>query len=234
MAAIIPNSLSYGGIDLPLQSTEMMLYLNARYNLEDTIIFYQPRPWPGTWLTGIAYPWHQHAPRRPRLGELFYPRGASRWAEFHCVISQDIFTLLAPIMYTNPGPAKLPLIMKTDGNTILTTNMYAMPIRVLADNNDKMALYLLSLCDERFFWRDTMVTQNFALTWGETINWTARQMGITITLDVASSAYGFVDTVSDLVSIPENGAILLDALLFNVGLMFIRNYNGTYRGIGSA
>jgi hypothetical protein len=93
------------------------------------------------------------------------------------------------------------------------------------------SLYLITLVDERFFWRNQSagtIHDDDLSTWANLITTLKDGLGITMPTPSIDSVYGTPQTDSGLYTNYESAAVLLDAVAFNLGAAIARNFDGTY------
>jgi hypothetical protein len=157
--------LSYNKVPFALDTPELIELLEARLPLGYLRELVPGPLYPTRTTDGLALPvW----PRRPepRIGQFFYPVGASRWAEFHGVVgTKQKDAMLEGTLPELAQAAAAQFVMRADGDSGLnapsaqfgggiTTTMYMLPPRPLAVYGTKFdGLWLISLVDERYYFQ---------------------------------------------------------------------------------
>lgn len=175
-------------------------------------------------------------PARPkiRLNQIYWPTGASRWAEAYFLAST---TNKDAIVEAAHGSTHTALELKAihdigDTNYTFQADMYLLPPRPIScygiDDSPRTMeqVWLIPLVDERYFWKHKRFTETVLsdTEWSELIEWLATDLGIEIDADDADSAYLYPDPESFLTY--ENAAMALDAVAFSLGMRFIREPDG--------
>lgn len=178
-----------------------------------------------------------------RIGEFFYPTGAGRWSTFYGLASGAQAAAMQQNALKSTGPIPQPFVMSCaiDGGNIpysgqpLQTFLYMCPPRIITKKLQALAgddLYLITLVDERYFFQFTPaslhILDQLSQTWASLIAQLAGSLSITATADTILSAYGTPEIDSNLYTNAENAGLLLDAVAWNVGLVVVRNLDGTY------
>lgn len=170
-------------------------------------------------------------PLRPvRLGQLYWPRGASQWAVGHFLATEDqLDAILAQVNATAYQSA--PLVMG-DGENEISTNLWLLPSRPLVQAGGR-GLYVLTLVDDRFFWwaADTgaMTVTEGATDWPGVYADLAGDLGITIAVDPIPAAY--LRPGRGLTSQFDAVPPLLDAVAYSVGQRIVRNLDGSVQAL---
>lgn len=234
------SELSYAGVHLPLQTVESEVMLNQRLALEDTKIITHERPYiQGTNnLQGVAYPF-RHPHHHVKLGEYFYPTGAARWSEFNCLITREMYDEIAGEVLGESGPALGDFVMQScteDDEVLIQTPLYALPVRIIAIEPDGLDLFLLTLVDQRYYWQYSQCSLEITcgMSWYSCFHAVAGCLGIHLTIDTIDPRYITPEPASDLNQPHENGAVLLEALCWNTGLVLVRNLDDTYHAMSNA
>jgi hypothetical protein len=168
--------ITYAGVELPVVPAELAAWIEAEYSLAD-ICPLAARLGPGSANPGINL-WSQERERdRPiRVGSLYWPRDARRFAVAHFCVTTDILEQLRQRLYgytydeLASGQTMVPGILSLDesspqvvgnvgvvtaGNKIETALYMLPPWPLTSIPSDGVAeqLWLLTLVDARFFWR---------------------------------------------------------------------------------
>jgi hypothetical protein len=235
-------SLSYAGIDLIIPTAELAAWIEANISPSDVYEFAY-RAWPGINLTGMAFP--EWMGRRPvKLNTLYWPTGASRWAVGHFLCSEQQLALIRPQLLTtttDTSPitktAPAPLIIKSEPFTPATTVgtlMWMLPPRPLAQIVGLNGFYLITLVDDRYYWW-SISTGKLQITEGTTLWVTLFQSLVDAIEAVFPASFGTSDPFPDVYLKPsreftvpyEVMPIVLDAVLYNVGLRLVRKLGGS-------
>ena len=197
---------------------------------------------PGRALAGIAYPnpvSPQPNPTTVKVGEWFYPNNMTRWSVFRGLATS---AMAKDMLAETNGSAAKTFVMKEYSSVLgnsaepdftLTTNMYMLPPRPLAETAGVQGLYLITLVDERYYWQGQdagvfKITNNVTCTWASLVTAIAARLGITISLSAVPAAYGIPEADSPLWSDHQSITVLLDAIAANIGRTVVRNLDGTY------
>ena len=214
---------SFDGIPFCLDVPRAHEFLLSNMPLKDTSIISIPRI--GHETLDVAAPLGLPTKERLQLNKLHYPNGI-RWAEWHGLMTSDQVGALPD----GGSPHAFILQAGDNQNNGIETPMYLLPPRLISQK-DTQGLYLISLVDERFYWQYASVG---ALPIDETTQWTdilnaiAGSLGIALSVDGISPAYGMPNQDTDLATGYANAAALLQAVCYNIGHSLVRNYNGSY------
>jgi hypothetical protein len=231
---------SFAGVPFRLPTPDVLSHIQ-QYGFLD-----QPRDvlplgqvWPGANLhkLGSGTPFDYPA---PKLGEYFYPQGASRYSIFRGLMTAaDLAAVYDSDSYASPtdpvgpgGTAPFALVNPVDASSGLTTRLCLLPPITISQAAGEPTLYLITLVDERYFWHQfkTLLLQVTASsTWTAVLNAIAGAAGVTLTFSTPSSVYGVPDPDSALYSTYESTAALFDAAANDVGCAVVRNLDGTYK-----
>lgn len=215
-------ALTFADITLRLDSQQIQDSLESNLSLEDMRLTVPDRSWVGPGLLGITRPLHQVSRPKARIGQLWYPTGASRWCEGFFLLGQDEYKALTKKL--SPDQA-FPFVMGD-----FKTNLYALPIRPLNTIKGKNGLYLLHVVDERYFWQFQNAGVPSVDNWSDLVTDICTELGISLALN-PEDEYGLPHNKSDWISQYENAAILLDAALKCVGRTFVRQLDATYEAL---
>lgn len=141
-------ALSYAGIPLPVLTRKTAERLERKISVDDLF------PWDfnlsGDGRMGYTQAAEHHRRRSPRLGHLFWPTGASRWATgFFIASSADIQAIRQVVYQGSYKPANLIL---SDDERQITAKMWMLPAHPLEVDASRSGLWLLVLVDQRYFW----------------------------------------------------------------------------------
>lgn len=201
-------------------------------------------------------------PPPARIGELFYPWGARRWATFRGLMHKDDVATLLPLIsnFRTFGYEPLPqaFVMHTgDPAKQVATQLYCLPPQPLVGVNDAADLFLVTLVDERFYWRWTAVTLKSELPtggdprgyepsgqsgykWQHTWDTIFTQIGVAIgtiagpvviTTGVIEPEYGYPDASSPFNGFNQPAPAVLDAAAAHTGRVIVRKFDGTYEAV---
>lgn len=193
--------------------------------------------YPGRNLGNLAITWGAGEEPYNRLepGEWFYPLGATRWSVFvGLATSRQARDMLAAGGATTAQTFVIksaPDGGDTAGRTYqISTPMRLLPPRQIGETRGTDGLYLITLVDDRFFWRHKPFTLHVteATTWASVLTSLATALGITLTYSTLESHWGNPEPDSQLWTNSESAAVLLDVVAHNVGRAVVRNFDGTY------
>jgi hypothetical protein len=195
--------------------------------------------------------WGDYLPNPPtspgaRLYELFYPWGARRFATFRGLMHKNDVTQLLPLVVDDHGSsgktAKAAAFIMQQGDPAgkVNTNLWLLPPQPLTGINDVPDTYVVTLVDERYFWRWCPVTLEsrqdstgylWDYTWDSMIQKIALACGITVTYTAVESAYGKPDPSSPFFAYSQPAGPLLDAACAHIGRVLCRKADGTYEAV---
>jgi len=205
---------------------------------------------PGGRLRTIAFPRYPDLPELS-LNSFFYPTGASRWAIGRFLATKTAVASMETVaLPSGANPVASAFVMQADDLVHkstdalsaggITTNLFMLPSRPLGITASKGALdgfLLVTLVDARYYWQfaPAGIIDSASLTsWTALIASLATALGVTISVPLIAAAYGSPEPDSDLWSNNENAALLLDAVLWNVGLTLVRTFDGTFSAVRTA
>lgn len=242
--------VKYAGVELPLSTPRVRQLVERALPLEELVeglgVLLPPwSPWPSRGLAGIAAPIWPAAPR-PRIGDFFYPTGASRWATFYGVCDTERKDRIVQSTYPSSAtgtPTASTFELRADPEPLtdslaisgFTTSLFMLPPRPLKVLDPSFeGLWLITLVDERFYWHTAsdagdIQPDDSTITWASLLTATATALGINLTQGTISSTYGYPAADSPLYSHGENAGTILDSLAWNVGKLFVRSMDGTYK-----
>ena len=177
--------VTYAGIPLGAATYEQARLIAAYIPLSDVASPVVP-DWPGRAVMGTMRP--DRLPDREvwrRLGTLWWPVGASRFAIGHFIATQEQVAAMRPLAARGKA---LPLRI-SDGSNNITTNLWLLPPRPLSGIP---GLYLCSFADDRLWWwqRAAAITVTAGTTtWAELYTDLGIALGVTITPDTINAAY---------------------------------------------
>src|SRR6185437_10805426 len=185
--------------------------------------------YPGQSIAALGWP-SQPRTRKPKVGSLYWPLGASRWAVGMFVVTNNELAPIRQAVYQTPGtPTPQPSVLN-DGKRSLTTSLYMLPPRPLTQITGNNDAWLLPLVDERYWW--WFKASNITVTPGTT-TWTqlyasiATALGITLTVDAIPAAY--LKPTGDFGVGYDSLPLLLDAVARSVGQRIVRDFAGGVR-----
>src|SRR5258707_1347925 len=140
--------LTYAGVPLLSPTKETADWVEKHISPNDT------HPWAEP-LTGKNRSYYTitggNVERPIKLGTLYWPTGASRWAVGYFLASAGEIGSIRQKVYASGSYVTQPLVMD-DGKRKITTNLWMLPPRRLAQLPNYNGLYLLTLVDDRYFW----------------------------------------------------------------------------------
>lgn len=216
---------------------EVNRLLDFRY-LND---FAVPGDFPGRNVSALA----RRTPLGPmptpqiRVGDWYYPHGASRWSVFRGLATSTQVKLMLDatagrtpqtfVMKAAPCSPDNPQGLAT--NYTLTTQMYMLPARPLAEHGSQFdGLYLVTLVDERYYWQYAGITLHVTrdTTWSNLIQQLCDEVGVTFLGFTQPDPYYRPEPDSQLWVNQESAALLMDVAAANVGSAWVRNLQGQY------
>jgi hypothetical protein len=233
--------VTYGGITLEVASVEVQDWITANITLRD-ILEFSRRYWPGSRCPRLTY--DPPPPERPiRLGSLYWPKGASRFAVAHFLATDDQVTALRATCYTPEGsaPQRFSMIaLDANGNLIgrVDPYLYMLPPHPIQSQylpNQQPGQWLLTLVDQRFFWRQLStgvieVTEGVTL-WSDVYNDLATAIGAPIVTDMQASPY--LKPSVFISSKYSEVTQIMDAVAYNCGQRIVRDLAGNVHGYGT-
>jgi hypothetical protein len=233
--------LTYGGVELLYDKNyQAQSFLDRFLSLNDLRAFTEPITRVNG-RTGNLSGFHNNVglpfpnyppPPTPRINQLYWPTGASRWAQGLFLASKEAKDLIVAGAYADNeiGPLTLKVC---DGVTTLEIPLYLLPPRPISCVPNPSAalksntLWLLPLVDVRYYWQWKNFGDNEVAngdTWEELITLLEGQLGITLTVPEFSDDYLFPDIV-ELSRRCETVPVMLDAVAQSLGLRFLRDVN---------
>ncbi len=214
--------ITYNSYPLPIPDDAMAARIEQLVNVAEFHEFQSPE-WTGLgdWQTP------DFASEHPvKLGTLYWPRMASKWAVGHFVVDEATLVKLRGNAYTSDGPVALPLVID-DGTNSITTDLFMLPPRPLFQWDDGKNLYLLTLVDDRYFWRFAkldIAIDGGTTTWADVYDSLGPALG-TITDDAVSADY--LKPATQLTEYAETLPAMLDAVAYSVQQRIVRKLDGT-------
>jgi hypothetical protein len=226
--------LSYGGVPLYCPTDDIRRLIDEALDPADVRHFAR-KSYPGGRLMNL--PWLGLQKTDPlRIETLFWPAGASRWAEGFFLATDQELNLITPQVYANGTWNALPLVMADGKRTPLSTKLFMLPPRPIAQALFPTAqpatipgLWLLTLVDARYRWHEKAAAITCVpgtTTWAQLFANIATALGITLTVDPVNAAY--LNPPGNFATQYEDLAVLLEAACISVGQRLVANYDGTY------
>lgn len=220
--------ITYGGVPLIIPSVEDMERITPHLPIDEIYEFQSPEwtGFPGSWKA------ISQQERRPlKLGRLHWPRGASRWATAHFLVSERQLDQIRPLTITGTSQGIQTLTLKIDdGTRNIETEMWMLPPRPVHQWTEDDNLYLMTLVDDRYWWwhrtTELLVTRDVT-TWSQFYTSIALYLNITLTADTFADAYEYFGPPMDLQSAYDYLPPLLDAVAFSCGQRIVRKLDGT-------
>lgn len=220
--------LSFAGVTLPSQDGPLAAHLNALLSTEDLYDF-SSVTYPGENLAAVGWP--SQARRRPaKVGTLFFPRDASRFAVGYFIVTNNEMMVIRQRVYANPGVSAPQAFTIADGKRSLTTNLWMLPPRPLTQITGNNDAWLLTLVDDRYWWWQKAANITLTpgtTTWAQLYASVASALGISLTVDSIPSAY--LLPTQDFGVGYDALPILLDAIARSVGQRIVRDFAGGVR-----
>ncbi len=230
------GKLTYAGQPLPSWTSPMAGWVEKYIDPHDLWEF-AFRTIPGARLQYMTFlPWLHQKPIR--VGRLFWPFGATRWAVGHFIISDSALALVRPLCYPAGASVAQPLLLD-DGTTTITAQMYMLPPRRLTFSRrsdwvtgDTLEdLYLLTLVDQRFWWwganAGNITIEPDVTTWVGLYDLISTALGTVIDAEVVDSDYFFPAFAPGFSTSYESIPVLLDAVSLNCGQRIVAGFDGS-------
>lgn len=182
---------------------------------------------------GLPRPnWSTYFMPRATLSTLWWPTGASRWAQGLFLADDAALTNInAAIGSDGSGTLSLTASMDGASQSVAASMFLLAPIRLTGtDGDDGQNLWLLPLVDQRYFWQRSeagLLEVEADTTWAEILATLGNQLGTTITADSAPAVY--VPDPVELTRRYENAAVLLDAVAACIGQRVVVSLGGSVR-----
>lgn len=166
-------------------------------------------------------------PPRPRINSLYWPTGATRWANALFLIRGDV---LESLVETLQGEQSGLLTMADSNGSGFSTSMYMLAPRPVSANGVASGdrLWLLPLVDARYFWQYCHVELYAPSTWAEALRTIfgvstndAIQLG-----EAVPAVYGRPSAV-EFVRDFENAAVLADAIALTLQRRIVGTFGDT-------
>lgn len=183
-------SAVYAGVPLCLSTPEIRTWVEKHVPLSEAWVFQNP-PSPPTIFHGLTYFPRQENNVPLRLNVLRWPSGASRWASYHFLATDEQLALIRAAVYGDaladpPEDVKFEgatFVLHGGGETITVDSMLLLPPRPLSASPDfisgKNNLWLCTLVDQRYFWNQKHCDEllDFS-TWDELLEHLRNQVGL--------------------------------------------------------
>lgn len=221
--------ITYGGVVLPSFPDAVREHCE-RHGVNDIHDFLWPSIPPSRDDT-LPY----HLPdRQPRLGQLLWPTGASRWTVGRFLMAGSDVQRLRDLAYNGATGYKALQFILDDGTTSngnanrIKTDLFMLPPRPLDQIHNEEQLYLLTLVDERYFWQQVAADVEVdagTTTWAGLYAAIATALGVTITVDAVEAAY--LKPGAELSSRYDRLPQMLDMVCYCSGRRLVRSLDGT-------
>ena len=238
--------LSYAGVilDLPLPGDVPGLF---EFLSPTGFTEFLVRTWPGPEMEALGF--SAAIPSKPfSLGSLYWPVGAARFAVAHYLVTTPVLDAIRATCYqpsNAPGLVPMPLVI-ADGQSTVTANLFMLPPRPLAlVTPSTPGLFLLTLCDQRFYWwfrTGQIIVTGGTTEWASdvTIGGTtypsvysqiSSALGVTITVDTIGSEYLLPGLAlnDNYRALP----VLLDSVAASVGHKIVCDLSGNVRSMNA-
>ena len=217
--------MSFAGVNLGVATAEIAAWIATNIPPEEAIPFV-PRILPGVGLENVPWTPPVTAPQLVKVGRLFWPWGASRFAYGHYLTTSDDLDDIRTVVYpTSTTLAAADLVLDGDDAVSVTAPMWMLPPRPLAQVGSETGLWLLTLVDHRYYWWQQAATIAAQSTWANMYSAIGTALGVTITPDTIDADYLTppADLAGRYVAIPA----LLDGVAASVGQRIVRAFDGT-------
>jgi hypothetical protein len=228
-------SAVFADIPLCLSTPEVRAWVERHVPLHEALAFQHP-PSPPTIFHGLTYFPRQEQNVPLRLNVLRWPSGASRWATYHFLATDEQLVDIRAEVYGDPEAdpaddkrnASRKLILHGGGETITCNDMWLLPPRPLSTSpsflNDVNNLWLCTLVDQRYFWNQKHCGDlSESGTWDELLQHLRDQVGLSTGMDTSAWDCPAVDSVWLLPHVDLLAAhslplgMMIDAVAWNVG-----------------
>lgn len=197
-------------------------FMSARHALRSRI-----EPNKGLGLPVINWP----IPPRPRLNTLYWPTGATRWAQGWFLATQQARDRIFARVHSSNGNSKGTLTFGDDHNEqsddVYALDMYLLPPRPITSFGSETRLWLMPLVDVRYFWQFVHSGPLQVTTWDCLFQALGCRLGVSI--QVLSGTHGAClrPDVTEFSRRHDNAAVLLDAAAASTGRRVVRRMNGS-------
>lgn len=225
--------ISYAGVFLAEpDDTEIGEWILATIH-PDELFPLAAKHWPGA-ITDSPILDQRIEPARPvRIGSLWWPWGASRFAQAHFVVGEDQLNAIRAQVYYCNGQQRAQPLKLDDGVTAFSVPMWMLPARPLQIPSYQQTggkFFLLTLVDDRYWWWGVPATLTVVpglTAWTDLYAQLGTAVGATIAADPVNGAYltPTVDYAATYGPVP----MVLDAIAFSVGQRIVRNTTGAVK-----
>jgi hypothetical protein len=178
---------------------------------------------PAVLAAGVDHLPLPYPPRRepPRIGVLYWPTGACRWATCHLLLTGDQLVRLRRVSGSSPA------LVFSDGTRSVAAPMYSLAARPVSQRGDGREMYLVTLVDDRYWWwmAGDQSAPSSPSSWSGLLTSLFAAVGVTPSLDSVPSGYG-APQVSRWAVGYKPIPLLIDAACRTVGLRCIRSLSG--------
>ena len=230
--------ISLNGIAIPHYTLDQLRWVHKRIPTEELILWDKSY---GRQAFNLMLP--PRVPQPPvRIGVLHWPQGASRWASFHAVLTEDQLSQIDP---QYPGVASTYVsgssadtlcndrewvLVLDDGNpgNKITTTLHPFSPVPLQDISGKIKYYLVTLVDERFYWwwRAGQVTITEGVTtWSNVFTQASSVLEISPSVDFIDPALDRPTRLMGSNFLPA--PLVLDAAAWACGMRVVRLFDGS-------
>lgn len=235
---------TFCGVILSQPTAELAAHVEHYVSLKDIVEFRPTQHWE---RIAQAMPFPNQIDRPVKLGRLWWPTGASRFAIGHFLATES---QLSAIRAAGPFPGMLVI---SDGITSILAPMSMLPPRPLTQVPGDAAhylkwllpvgdfgklgepVYIITMVDDRYFWWDrpyvpiSITEQRFAgdtngTTWAQLFAVLGTALGITINVDVIDAPY--IYPAASLSEYNDRLPLLLDLCAASIGQRVIRTFDG--------
>lgn len=224
-------SITYAGQPLCVPTPEALDWVEKNLSTQD-LFMWERDSWPGDsrshWTIGSG-----QAPPRIKLGSLYWPTGASRFACGYYLVATPELNLIRNACYQGSefGPQPLEIVFpvpptRPASRRAFKPLMWMLPPRPLESyGGDRY--WMLTLVDDRYFWwmkTSTITISEGTTTWADLYTDIADALGITITIDEVHASYLTPPAILDVDN--EYLPPLLDTIAYSVGQRIVRTLDG--------
>ena len=235
---------SFGGYPLVYPTQKIKKWIDKNVDLSQIKLTIPARSWPGA-ATDITYPLNENT-TSPGLYKLYYPSsGVSRWGEMWGLVSG---TNLGQMIARQKDDLILQCSSATEDRINFEDWILAAAIplaefgngsggsdtgRIDSVTNEPETLHLVLFVDERFFYANYSASSTLDLgcanDWNGVVTDLLSDIGISASVPAISTSYGVPSNYSDLIESGQyNAAVMLDAVMLNIGCKLVRVPNATY------
>src|ERR1700687_2344884 len=185
-------TLSYANVPLAVPDAALLAWVSNNISTRDVFDF-QRRLHPGPGLAWSAFPGQRRA-RHVKPNTLYWPVGASRFAVGYFFATDNQLTQIRQQVAASGDSTNYsaqPLVLDDGKRPVVTTKLFMLPPRPLAQIAGANGLYLLTLVDDRYFWwertADIQVASDGTTTWASLISSIATGLSVTLAPDTISA-----------------------------------------------